>query len=106
MLLVQNKKIRQRKKKKDFKSQKIYILRIWTNLSQKYEIKNKRTFCHAHSTYDCLLQVVQLQELFEVRHSVFIVGSAGTGKTGVWKSLFKANQVKNNAIKLLNLAAD
>ena len=26
-----------------------------------------------------VLKVVQLQELFEVRHSVFIVGSAGTG---------------------------
>ena len=37
-------------------------------------------------------QVVQLQELFEVRHSVFIIGNAGTGKTCVWKSLFRANQ--------------
>jgi dynein heavy chain len=36
--------------------------------------------------------VVQLQELFAVRHSVFIVGNAGTGKSMVWKSLFKANQ--------------
>ena len=27
-----------------------------------------------------------------MRHSVFIVGNAGTGKSGVWKSLFKANQ--------------
>ena len=36
--------------------------------------------------------MVQLQELFEVRHSVFIVGNAGTGKSMVWKSLFKANQ--------------
>lgn len=37
-------------------------------------------------------QVVQLQELFEVRHSVFIIGNAGSGKSMVWKSLFKANQ--------------
>ena len=36
--------------------------------------------------------MVQLQELFDVRHSVFIVGNAGTGKSMVWKSLFKANQ--------------
>lgn len=35
---------------------------------------------------------MQLQELFDVRHSVFIVGNAGTGKSMVWKSLFKANQ--------------
>jgi len=40
-----------------------------------------------------LMQVVQLQELFDVRHSVFIVGNAGTGKSMVWKSLFKANQI-------------
>jgi dynein heavy chain, axonemal len=38
------------------------------------------------------LQIVQLQELFDVRHSVFIIGNAGTGKTMVWKSLLKANQ--------------
>lgn len=36
---------------------------------------------------------MQLQELFVVRHSVFIVGNAGTGKSMVWKSLFKANQM-------------
>jgi dynein heavy chain len=36
-----------------------------------------------------ILQVVQLEELLEVRHSVFIVGNAGTGKTQVWKTLFK-----------------
>lgn len=33
--------------------------------------------------------MVQLEELLEVRHSVFIVGNAGTGKTEVWKTLFK-----------------
>lgn len=32
---------------------------------------------------------MQLEELLEVRHSVFIVGNAGTGKTQVWKTLFK-----------------
>lgn len=30
-----------------------------------------------------------MEELLEVRHSVFIVGNAGTGKTEVWKTLFK-----------------
>ncbi|KAF2900340.1 hypothetical protein ILUMI_05842 [Ignelater luminosus] len=34
-----------------------------------------------------VLKVVQLEELFAVRHSVFIVGFAGTGKTCVWKTL-------------------
>lgn len=34
-------------------------------------------------------QIVQLEELLNVRHSVFIVGMAGTGKTKVWKSLYR-----------------
>lgn len=33
--------------------------------------------------------MVQLEELLEVRHSVFIVGNAGTGKSQVWKTLFR-----------------
>ncbi|KYN05431.1 Dynein beta chain, ciliary [Cyphomyrmex costatus] len=36
-----------------------------------------------------ILKVVQLEELLEVRHSVFIVGITGSGKTQVWKTLFK-----------------
>lgn len=36
--------------------------------------------------------MVQLEELLEVRHSVFVVGNAGTGKTQVWKTLFKTYQ--------------
>ncbi|XP_039431337.1 dynein beta chain, ciliary-like isoform X4 [Culex pipiens pallens] len=39
-----------------------------------------------------ILKVVQLEELFAVRHSVFIVGFAGTGKSQVWKTLFKTYQ--------------
>jgi dynein heavy chain len=31
-------------------------------------------------------------ELLEVRHSVFIVGNAGTGKSQVWRTLFKTYQ--------------
>jgi dynein heavy chain, axonemal len=43
-----------------------------------------------------VLKVVQLQELFDVRHSVFIVGDAGTGKSQIWKGLSKTyfNQKK------------
>ncbi|CAH1732929.1 unnamed protein product [Aphis gossypii] len=39
-----------------------------------------------------ILKVVQLEELLEVRHSVFVVGNAGTGKTEVWKTLFRTYQ--------------
>ena len=34
-----------------------------------------------------LLKCVQLEELLNVRHSVFIIGGAGTGKSQVLKSL-------------------
>lgn len=36
-----------------------------------------------------LVQVCQLVELFSVRHSVFIIGVAGTGKSQVWKGLYR-----------------
>ncbi|XP_055849033.1 dynein beta chain, ciliary [Episyrphus balteatus] len=39
-----------------------------------------------------ILKIVQLEELFAVRHSVFIIGYAGTGKSAVWKTLFKTYQ--------------
>ena len=39
-----------------------------------------------------LLKIVQLDELFAVRHSVFIIGDAGTGKSQTWKTLFKTYQ--------------
>ncbi|BFF92572.1 dynein beta chain ciliary [Drosophila madeirensis] len=39
-----------------------------------------------------ILKIVQLEELFAVRHSVFIIGFAGTGKSEVWKTLNKTYQ--------------
>ena len=44
-------------------------------------------------TSNCLeLKISQLHELLHVRHSVFIVGMAGTGKTVAWKTLLKTYQ--------------
>ncbi|CAD7689680.1 unnamed protein product [Nyctereutes procyonoides] len=40
-----------------------------------------------------VLKIVQLEELLAVRHSVFVVGSAGTGKSQVLKSLHKTYQI-------------
>ena len=39
-----------------------------------------------------IMKVVQLDELLEVRHSVFIVGGAGTGKSSTWRTLFRTYQ--------------
>lgn len=51
-----------------------------------------------------ILKVVQLEELFNVRHCVFIVGFAGTGKTQVWKTLYRTyfNQKKKPYYNDLN----
>uniref|UniRef100_A0A8C5X999 Dynein axonemal heavy chain 17 n=2 Tax=Malurus TaxID=55806 RepID=A0A8C5X999_9PASS len=40
-----------------------------------------------------VLKVVQMEELLQVRHSVFVVGSAGCGKSQVLKSLNKTYQM-------------
>ncbi|XP_075759566.1 dynein axonemal heavy chain 9 isoform X2 [Pelodiscus sinensis] len=40
-----------------------------------------------------VLKVVQLEELLAVRHSVFVVGNAGTGKSQLLKSLNKTYQI-------------
>uniref|UniRef100_A0A803V436 Dynein axonemal heavy chain 17 n=1 Tax=Ficedula albicollis TaxID=59894 RepID=A0A803V436_FICAL len=39
-----------------------------------------------------VLKVVQLEELLSVRHSVFVVGAAGTGKSQVLRSLHRSYQ--------------
>nr|CAH7754609.1 unnamed protein product [Callosobruchus chinensis] len=51
-----------------------------------------------------ILKIVQLEELFAVRHSVFIIGYAGTGKTMVWKTLNRtyANQKRKPVYNDLN----
>lgn len=38
-----------------------------------------------------ILKVVQLGELLEIRHCVFIMGPPGSGKTSTWRTLTKAN---------------
>jgi len=40
------------------------------------------------------MKVVQLQELLDVRHSVFIVGNAGTGKTKIWQTLRETYRIQ------------
>ena len=51
-----------------------------------------------------IMKVCQFDELLSVRHSVFIVGDAGTGKTQTWKTLVKtyANLGKNPTYTDLN----
>jgi len=39
---------------------------------------------------DFTLKVVQLEEILQVRHSCFIIGNPGCGKTAIWKTLARA----------------
>jgi len=46
-------------------------------------------------------KVLQYQELLEVRHSVFLLGPAGCGKTAVWKTLSQClNHNKNKPLSM------
>ena len=39
------------------------------------------------------LKISQLREIFVVRWSVFLLGPAGCGKTAIWKTLLRAQQI-------------
>ncbi|KAI3381366.1 hypothetical protein SNEBB_008024 [Seison nebaliae] len=56
------------------------------------KVKQAAVDLHLQPEDSFILKVVQLQELFAVRHSVFIIGLTGTGKTQVWKTLHKTYQ--------------
>ncbi|KAF0977183.1 hypothetical protein FDP41_003836 [Naegleria fowleri] len=45
-----------------------------------------------------VLKVVQLAELLEVRHSVFIIGPSGSGKSVCWKSLAAAKRARHEKV--------
>ena len=40
---------------------------------------------------DFILKIVQLKELLEIRHCVFLMGPPAAGKTTTWKILAKAS---------------
>lgn len=48
------------------------------------------------SDAEMILKVIQLNELLEVRHSVFLVGNAGTGKTTIWRTLMRTLEKDDN----------
>ncbi|BFZ02963.1 hypothetical protein BsWGS_06002 [Bradybaena similaris] len=50
-----------------------------------------------------ILKVVQLEELFEVRHSVFLLGNAGTGKSKVWNTLQRTYKNMNRKPTAIDL---
>ena len=43
-----------------------------------------------------ITKVVQLKELLEIRHCVFIMGPPGCGKSSTWKTLARAQDKAGN----------
>jgi dynein heavy chain len=50
-----------------------------------------------------ILKVIQLQELLEIRHCVFIMGNPGSGKTTTWKILGKAQTANDNKTTIIDI---
>ncbi|KAF4517247.1 hypothetical protein B566_EDAN011631, partial [Ephemera danica] len=67
-------------------------------------VKQAAADLHLQPEDGFILKVVQLEELLQVRHSVFVVGGAGAGKTQVWRTLYKtyANMKRRPIVADLN----
>jgi len=50
-----------------------------------------------------LLKMQQLEELLQIRHCVFVMGSPGSGKSTVWKTLANAKNLMNPTNKVLRM---
>ena len=73
------------------------------DLKLEMEIKNSTLELNLQPEDNFILKVVQLEELLQVRHCVFILGDAATGKSKVWKTLFKAYQKMNRKCQFADL---
>ena len=56
-----------------------------------------------HPEPEFILKVVQLSELLEIRHCVFVMGPPGAGKSVTWKTLAKAQDKDNRKTTFVDL---
>ena len=49
------------------------------------------------------LKVVQLEELLEIRHCVFVMGPPGAGKSQTWKTLAQARTLRGDKTKFVDI---
>ena len=52
---------------------------------------------------NCLLKIVQLDELLGIRHSIFLMGPSGTGKSECWKCLSNARIKQGDKCQIRDL---
>lgn len=50
-----------------------------------------------------ILKVVQLSELLEIRHCVFVIGPPGCGKSSTWKTLAKAQELSGDKTSYIDI---
>ena len=58
---------------------------------------------HLYPDDEFILKIVQLKELLEIRHSVFVMGPPGAGKTSTWKMLGKAQDKTNKKTTIADI---
>lgn len=56
-----------------------------------------------HPDPEFILKVVQLSELLEIRHCVFVMGPPGSGKTCTWKILARAQDKKGKKTTICDI---
>ena len=49
------------------------------------------------------LKVVQLEELLQIRHCVFVMGPPGAGKTQSWRTLAEARNIRGEKTKIVDI---
>eukprot|EP01041_Mallomonas_annulata_P001785 gene1785-3464_t len=49
------------------------------------------------------LKVVQIEELLEIRHCVFVMGPPGAGKSQTWKTLAEARNIRGEKTKVVDI---
>jgi len=50
-----------------------------------------------------ILKVLQLKEILEIRHCVFVMGNPGSFKSSCWKALKAANDIRGEPTKIVDI---
>ena len=73
------------------------------NLQWEDQIRQTVLATHLQAEDQFVRKVVELEELLGVRHSVFIIGGAGNGKTEIWRALSRSYSKKGTPCSYIDL---